>query len=376
MRKSCRDITALKFINGFGAKKIMALAKAVSDTEQVFNMPFDEIRRLTGSPVKNIDDLRCVRQKEEYLRELKYINEEDIRTVSFFDDDYPEALRHLYAPPPVLFYKGEFEKEDKNAVAVIGSRKCSLYGMRMAEKIAYDLAVRGITVISGMALGIDSAAHRGALKAGGRTIAIMGSGFKHIYPASSTGLAEKISKSGAVVTEYLSDMFPLKGNFPMRNRIISGMSKAVVVVEAARKSGAMITANIALEQGKEVLAFPGRADLNAAQGTNFLIQQGAKLILGVEDILEEINIETKDVCAGAEHESLSVSGQGAHLNDKEKGLVEVLKKNQILHIDELLDFSSSGISSLSETLINLQIKGLIKESAGRNYSLVNSNQSR
>jgi DNA processing protein len=213
-----------------------------------------------------------------------------IRIIHLRDEKYPEALKNIYSPPRELFYKGDLLKEDSNCVAIVGSRKCSLYGLQMAEKIAFELASRGITVVSGMAKGVDQAAHRGALKAKGRTIAVMGSGFNHIYPSGSEALAQEILESGAVITEYTADTRPLRMNFPKRNRIISGLSKGVVVVEAAEKSGSLITVDFALNQGRDVFAVPGRVDSPVSRGTNLLIQNGAKAVMNVDDILNELDL--------------------------------------------------------------------------------------
>lgn len=216
----------------------------------------------------------------------------EIAEVRLGDDSYPERLSQIYDPPSVLYYKGSFFAEDLNAVAIVGSRKCSSYGLKMAAEIARGLASRGITVVSGLARGIDIQAHKAAIASGGRTIAVMGSGFAHIYPPEAKSLVGDIISCGAVITEYDYGVKPLKWNFPKRNRIISGMSIGVVVVEAEEKSGALITADFALEENREVFAVPGRADLDTSKGTNALIQSGAKLVTRAEDVLDEINIRS------------------------------------------------------------------------------------
>ena len=268
MNEFCRKIIALSMLPGLGPRKIMARVKeGIKD---------DEIEPVMTSP--------------DFAEELEYLEKEGIKPVSCLDEDYPEALKNIYDPPPILFYKGELCPRDTNAVAIVGSRRCTPYGLQAAERIAFDLAERGVVVVSGMASGIDTAAHRGALRAKGRTVAVMGSGFRHIYPPQAVKLAFRIMGSGAVLTEYLSGIEPMKGNFPRRNRIISGLVKGVVAVEAAARSGALITVDYALEQGKEVFAVPGRIDSYSSVGTNKLIQDGAKLVTGVDDVLEELDI--------------------------------------------------------------------------------------
>src|SRR3989338_9654267 len=208
-----------------------------------------------------------------------------IRKITIDDKEYPKNLRNIYDPPKQLYVNGTLLGQDEMAVALVGSRRATQYGLEACEKLAYELAIRGVTIVSGMARGIDSAAHRGALRAKGRTIAVLGSGHNNIYPPENEKLYHEIVRNGAVVTEFENDMPPLPENFPQRNRIISGLSLGVVVVVAARNSGALITANFALEQGRDVFALPGKVDSQTSFGTNGLIKQGAKLVSCVDDIL-------------------------------------------------------------------------------------------
>lgn len=212
-----------------------------------------------------------------------------IKKISINDAEYPGILKKIHSPPKVLYINGSFKEEDDFAVAIVGSRRASRYGIEMSEKLGYDLALRGITVVSGMARGIDSAAHRGALKANGRTIAVMGSGHGHIYPAENKDLYKKIAESGAVISEFEDDVSPLPRNFPIRNRIISGLTLGIVVVEAAKNSGALITADFAIEQGREVFSVPGKISSLTSEGTHELIKDGAKLVASAEDIMEELS---------------------------------------------------------------------------------------
>ncbi len=296
-----------------------------------------------------------------------------IRTISIGEAEYPENLKSIHSPPKTLYVNGSFIDGDRNSVAVVGSRRATPYGLEMAEKISYELAARGVTIVSGMARGIDSAAHRGALKANGRTIAVMGSGHNHIYPPENKDLYRRIAKSGAVVTEFENDAAPLPRNFPIRNRIISGLSLGVVVVEAARNSGALITADFALDQGREVFSVPGKISSATSGGTNELIKDGAKLIQTADDILEELRL----------HEIKPLSGEDKNLRDIKisnktrayiyNSLTEDERKvyktlsDEPLYIDEVIKDSGAGIGKISKILLSLEMKKLIKELPGKQF---------
>jgi len=298
--------------------------------------------------------------------ESRYMEKEGIRALCYEDAEYPPLLKQIYDPPQRVFYKGKIKEIDINAVAIVGARRCSLYGYRTAEKIAYELALRGITVISGMARGIDSAAHIGALKAKGRTIAVMGSGFRHIYPPESEGLSRQICEQGAVITEFLSGIVPSKWTFPKRNRIVSGLAKAVVVVEAASKSGALITVDFALQQGKDVFAVPGQIDMVTSSGTNSLIKDGAKMVTSVDDILEELNIEDS---VSIKTEPLGEKNSKEPVSDKETEILNVIRKKSDVRIDNLPDLTGMNMKTLSELLLRLEIKGKIKALPGKIYKI-------
>ncbi|MCM8792488.1 MAG: DNA-processing protein DprA [Candidatus Omnitrophica bacterium] len=227
--------------------------------------------------------------KEEFALIKKY----NLKIITYMDDEYPFLLRQIYDPPFVLYVKGELKEKDKLAIAVVGARQASFYGIQCSQKFSYELADLGFTVVSGLARGIDTWAHKGALKAGGRTIAVLGSGFSFIYPKENKALIDEISLNGAVISEFPCNTRPLPFNFPRRNRIISGLSLGVLVVEASKKSGALITANLALEQNRQVFCIPGRQDSYQSWGTNTLIKEGAELVLDISDILEELNLDLK-----------------------------------------------------------------------------------
>ncbi|MFH1836920.1 MAG: DNA-processing protein DprA [Candidatus Omnitrophota bacterium] len=287
---------------------------------------------------------------------MSYEEKENIKTVRIGDEIYPASLKDMYDPPKKIFYKGEFSATDVKAVAIVGARQCSLYGTRIAEKFGYELAAKGITVVSGMAKGIDSAAHRGALNAGGRTIAVMGSGFKHIYPAGSKDLCHKISRQGAVITEFDHDIEPSKWTFPKRNRIVSGLSKGVVVIEAGVRSGALITVDFALQQGKEVFAVPGRIDMATSYGTNALIKTGANPVTDVEDILEILGYDEKEK-----------KGSGDNVLEDEVLICDIIKKKSPVRIDLISELAKMDANIVSGILLRLEIKGKIKALPGKMY---------
>jgi DNA processing protein len=294
-----------------------------------------------------------------------------INKVTLTDGNYPGNLRNIYDPPQALYVKGSFDERDSVAVAIVGSRRASLYGVEMAEKFGRALALRGITVVSGMAVGIDSAAHRGALKAGGRTIAVMGSGHGHIYPPKNKELYDEISASGAVVTEYEEDVEPFAYNFPRRNRIISGLSLGVVVVEAAKNSGALITANFAAEQGRTVFAVPGKASSITSAGTNELIKDGAVLVQSADDVIDELSI--KEIPhPGAVDRTAKIARMTKEyiynsLTEDERKIYKTLS-DEPAHIDDIVSLSGLDARGASKALLSLEIKKLITQMPGKHFA--------
>ena len=296
-----------------------------------------------------------------------------IKEITIDDAEYPKNLRNIHTPPKQLYVNGTLLEQDEMAVAIVGSRRATPYGLETAEKLGFELAARGVTVVSGMAIGIDSAAHRGALKAKGRTIAVMGSGHNIIYPPQNEKLYEEIAKTGAVVTEYEADDEPFPGHFPARNRIISGLSLGVVVVEAAKDSGALITANFAAEQGRTVFAVPGKVSSATSSGTNELIRDGACLIQSVDDILQELSIkEIKTVSEegrGAIDEKISRQTKAYIYNaltDDERRIYKNLSDEPI-HVDEILEKTGMEHAKASKVLLDLELKRLITQLPGKQF---------
>ena len=368
MNQDTQNIIALTMVPGLGPKSILRLIKHTSGTGELFLLGKEKLSKISGRNIEMGSKVFSIRQSKEFIDELRFISEEGIRAISILDADYPELLKNIYDPPPVIFVKGSLKDLNRKTIAVVGSRRCSFYGMNMSKKLAYDLAQEGITVVSGLARGIDTAAHKGTLKAKGETIAVLGHGFRKIYPPEAGPLMHEICEVGAVITEYTSKVEPLKGNFPRRNRIISGLSHGVVVVEAGHKSGAMITANIALEQGREVFAVPGRADTAGSKGANYLIQNGAKLVMGIDDITEELGpIEKKN---DIKQKNVYESNENKFPTDPENKIFNILSgENICLHIDDIAEKSEMQYSELSEFLLKMECSGAIRALAGRRFIL-------
>jgi len=286
MEERKKYLIGLNLIGNIGLVRQRALLEKFPNPEDVFRASLKELQNihLIGRELgKRIKDFSI----ETLERELRLIKEIGVTVLLWEEKEYPENLRNISNPPSLLYTKGKIIEEDKNSLAIVGTRYCSSYGRMMAEKFGFELASAGFTIISGMAKGVDTAAHRGALLSKKRTIAVLGSGLARIYPEENIGLAEKIAKNGAVVSEFPLLTEPEGRNFPRRNRIISGLSNGVVVVEAGIRSGAIITADLALEQGREVFAVPGNVG-ERNKGVHRLIKEGAKLVETVEDILEEV----------------------------------------------------------------------------------------
>ena len=292
--------------------------------------------------------------------EMEKLERHGVKTFTCRDEGYPARLKQIYDYPPILYVKGTILPQDEWCLAIVGTRKATVYGRQAAEEIAADLARNKITIVSGLARGIDSIAHRGALEAGGRTIAVFGCGLDIVYPSENASLAQTITDNGALLSEFPLGAEPRRENFPLRNRIMSGLSLGVLVVEAGDTSGAMITARLALEQNREVFAVPGSILSPTSRGTNNLIQEGAKLIRDYTDILEELNlravahqIEVKEVIPASDTESLLLKQLSA----------------EPIHIDEVCRSSGLPIATVSSTLAMMELKGMVRQVGTMNYIL-------
>ena len=360
---------ALNMVDGVGPVRVRALRDRFGEPQAILAASKTELMQVEGVGEEVARSITSWREKVDLDAELQRIEKSGVGVVSCDDAEYPKHLREIYDPPLVLYVKGTLSERDALAIAVVGSRRTSLYGQDMARKLAFQLARVGVTVVSGLARGIDTAAHNGALQAKGRTVAVIGCGIDIVYPAENKKLADEIvEKGGAVVTEFPFGVQPDRQNFPMRNRIISGWSLGVVVVEANLKSGALITANQAGEQGRQVFAVPGRADSILSKGANKLIKDGAKLTEDVEDILGEFEyllpkMAMEPAEAGLEGEGTKPALQLSETEEKVMAQVS----NEEIAIDEIIRASGLTTACVSATLLALEMKRLIRQLPGKQY---------
>ncbi|MGC9529144.1 MAG: DNA-processing protein DprA [Candidatus Bipolaricaulaceae bacterium] len=337
-------------------RRRLLLAK-LGGPEGVWGASPHQLSRVVGEQAAA--NLAAERRQADPEREVALARRAGARILTWEDDSFPQELRQIPSPPLVLYVVGELRPEDVPGVAVVGTRRCTSYGRLVAERLGSELAGRGITVVSGLAPGVDTAAHRGALKAG-RTVAVLGSGLGRPYPAGSGPLLERIARAGAAVSEFPWEMTGTKWSFPRRNRIIAGLSAGVVVVEAPARSGALITVDRALQQGKEVFAVPGPITSTASQGTHRLIQEGAKLVTGVEDVLAELpSLRPAPPLEPAGEEGPVVDGPARTVYD--------LLSFEPLGLSELVDKAGLSHSCVAQALVELELAGLIREVAGRRY---------
>lgn len=360
------DLILLNTVEGLGFKKLEKLLSIFQDTSRILEAKKSDLLAVGGidkSLAEGITNL----DKGELSGELRIMDKIGARAVSIFSDGYPENLKTIYSPPILLYIKGEIRLEDADAVAVVGTRRPSHYGMSTCEKLANQLASRGITVISGLARGIDTTAHRGAIKSG-RTIAVLGSALNYMYPPENKKLAEEICEKGALVSEFPMDTPPYKFNFPRRNRLICGLSLGVLVVEASERSGSLITANFALDENRELFAVPGQAGSARSAGSNNLLRQGAKLVEDVDDIIIEIEASLKYRDAHKKKAAQPKTISNSILNEEEKKIRSFLSYEP-LYIDELARKSNMSAGKVSSLLLTLEFKNIIKELPGKNFIL-------
>ncbi len=352
---------ALRFVFGVGNVNYKNLINHFRSPENVFHADPRELEQVEGVTAKAIESIKAFKPGSDVQRELDLIEKNSVTVITLKDPAYPESLKNIYDPPPFLYVKGEITKQDDNAFAIVGSRNASEYGTLATDRISRELAAHGLTIVSGMARGIDSCAHTGALAAKGRTIAVLGSGIDVIYPSENRKLYESIVVHGAVISEFPIGTEPLAYNFPARNRIISGLSLGVLVVEASLNSGSLITARLALEQGRDVFAVPGNVLAYKSKGTHKLLKDGAKLVESAQDILEEIRLKAPVEEQQEERREAPVA------LDQESLLVYRILSEEALHIDEVILKTGLSSSHVSSLLLDLELNGLIKQLPGKRF---------
>src|SRR5215472_4803623 len=354
---------ALNMLPTVGPVRLRKLLEVFNEPQEILAAKRDELRRIEGIGNEVAEQISHWESVVDLGAELKRISDFGASVITQTSPIYPKSLREIHAPPIVLYVWGELQERDHHAIGVIGARRTTHYGTESAKKLSYQLAYAGLTVISGLARGIDTAAHQGALAAKGRTIAVIGAGLARLYPPENAALAEKIrSGSGAVVSEFSMEIEPDRQTFPMRNRIISGWSHGILVVEAGLNSGALITAAQALEQGRAVYAVPGHINAPSAMGSNRLIQQGAKLVMDASDILDDLEILLPEAKPSPETASRPLPP----LSDEERrvfGAIEAIETS----IDDIATRSELPSAVVSSTLLQLELKRLVKQLPGKYF---------
>jgi DNA processing protein len=358
-----------------GPTTFSKLLRHFSSIDEALSASATQLSTIEGISLKTAQQIAKSRDEINPASELELAEKLGVWVIHLEDKRYPAALKTIYDPPPVLYVKGTLSRRDNLAIAIVGSRRCSFYGQEQASRFAHLLASAGFTIVSGMARGIDSAAHQGALAAGGRTIAVQGAGLANPYPPENKKLFELISSSGACISELPLRYEPLAENFPPRNRIIAGLSLGVIVVEAALRSGALITARCAIENGREVMAVPGKIDSPISKGTHQLIKEGARLVESVDDVLETLGYIGQNL-----QEHVATSTQAADeklstplfdiakssLSENERAVINCLA-DEPAHIEEIIARTGLPAGNINASLVSLRLKGLVKHLPGSTF---------
>ena len=344
-------------VKGIGAVRLRALIDYFGDLARAWNAPLEALEQ-AGLSSKLAAAVQQARTADVLPRAWQAIHDQGLGVLTWDDPAYPRRLKEIDQPPPVLYLRGEITDADQWAVAVVGTRRMTAYGRQVTQDLAAGLARQGVTVVSGLARGVDGIAHQSALQAGGRTLAVLGSGVDQVYPPEHRRLADQIIASGALVSDYPPGAAPEAGNFPPRNRIISGLSQAVVVVEAGEKSGALITAAFAADQGREVFAVPGQIYAPQSKGANLLIKEGARLFLDVPDLLAALNI-------GQVSQQRQV--RAVLPADATEARLVALLGHDPLHVDEIRALADLPIEQVSASLALMELKGMVRQVGGMRY---------
>jgi DNA processing protein len=364
---------ALALTAGLGPTRIKKLIEHCGTAERVFQASLTELEAM-GMRAVSAQSIATGKSMELALEECGKAAEAHARIISLSDPEYPSRLKEIYDPPVILFVKGCVEVLAQPGIAMVGTRHPTPYGSGMAERLSTDLAARGLVIISGLARGIDTASHRGAIAAKGKTVAVLGTGIDVMYPKENTRLTEQmLALGGALITEFPVKTSPAPQNFPIRNRIISGMSAGVLVVEAAEYSGTRITSRCALEQNRDVYAVPGNVTNKNSWGPNTLIKQGAKLVATWEDVWEELPADVQAALSSMQNESPEPQTASLFpdeaISPHEKKILKLLKADESTHIDELVELLENEVSSseIFAALFELELNGKIRQLPGKNF---------
>ncbi|MEK6410316.1 MAG: DNA-processing protein DprA [Acidobacteriota bacterium] len=369
-QNSVRDWIALSFIVGVGSRTAAMLIDRFGSPTSVFDASAHSLES-AGLRRETIEAIKSSEPREKATREIEQLAGLGGEALILNDERYPALLRETYDPPIVIYFLGAFATAlSQPAVAIVGSRRCSTYGRNVAEKLSRELAERGVTIVSGLARGIDSAAHRGALDGGGLTVGVMGTGLDAVYPKENRKLAARIAEQGALVTEFPLTTPPVSQNFPFRNRVISGLALGVMVVEGAERSGSLITARLAYEQGRDVFAVPGNITSAKSFGPNYLIKDGAKLVQTWRDVVEELPAEMKAAILSAERGETRVAQKvldEVALSDSERRVLKMLNSDEAVHIDQLITKAGLGSGELMGALLKLEMLDRIRQLPGKSF---------
>ena len=359
-------------VDNVGPTTFAKLIKHFGSADRALGASASELAKIDGVGFKTAEQIVRTRNKFDTATELELAEKLGVWIINLDDERYPPVLKRIYDPPPVLYIKGSLAGSDNLAIAIVGTRRCSLYGQEQSSRLAHFLSSAGFTICSGMARGIDSAAHQGALSAGGRTIAVQGCGLANIFPPENKKLFELIAESGACISELPLRYEPLSENFPPRNRIIAGLALGTIVVEAGLRSGALITARAALENNREVMAVPGKIDSPLSKGAHQLIKQGAKLVESVEDVMEALgyigeqlqeHVSTAAAKASERVETPLFNVSQLKLSEDERTIYDCLGKEPLL-VDQMIAETDLAAGSINASLVSLRLKGLIKQLPG------------
>jgi len=361
-----QNTVELTLIPSIGIRSRNQIYKAVPDIADIFKMGEKRLLAL-GVPGEAHPAIRSRAYRAAADEILNWAVREGCRIILRGTPEYPGLLEEISDPPLVLYARGRLENPNIPCLAVVGSRRPTVYGLQMAQGIASDLGSRGICIVSGMARGIDGAAHRGCMKSGGTTIAVLGCGIDVVYPPEHRQLKEQITDAGLAISEFPPGTPPNPHNFPIRNRIISGLSAGALVVEASEKSGSLITARLALEQNREVFAIPGNNTSPVSYGPNYLIKQGAKLVQSWKDVVEEMPAELRENIFSHEETKQKLLTETNSISDEEKRLLFILRLDEMTHFDKLYHDSSLNIPELSERLLKMEMEGWIRRLPGNLY---------